>query len=416
MSAPAVPFGDRLGASAREIGEMARLLPHARPQISSFRRRTMREWLEPLAGGVVLAITLLDVFLTVLYARASTGLLAPWLARGVWRVFRGLSGGRHAGILTYCGPVQLVALVLMWSVLLTLGAGLVIHPALGAGVRSGSGATATDFVTALFVGGSSMSIVGASDYGPTSPGYKLLFLFNSLVGMSVTSLMLIYLMQVYTALRSRNTVGLKVHAQTGGTGDAAELLAHCGPRGRFEGGYNNLSTLAGEIAAVKESHHFYPLLFYFRFEDAYHAPSRILLITLDTAALVRTALDPRELGWLQDSAALAELERTSVLLLRTLTRNFPVHHEPSVGSPQSRERWRSRYGLALVRLREAGIPTRADPDAGAREYVELRANWEPDIEALAPALGFRMDEVDPAGHGARALPARETSGREVVSA
>jgi len=80
----------------------------------------MQNWLEPLAGGIVLAITLLDVFLTVLYARAGTGLLAPRLARGVWRIFRGLSGGRHAGILSYCGPAQLVALVLMWGVLLAI--------------------------------------------------------------------------------------------------------------------------------------------------------------------------------------------------------------------------------------------------------------------------------------------------------
>lgn len=43
----------------------------------------MRDWLEPLVGGIVLTFTLLDVFLTVLYARAGTGLLAPRLARGV---------------------------------------------------------------------------------------------------------------------------------------------------------------------------------------------------------------------------------------------------------------------------------------------------------------------------------------------
>src|SRR4051812_6368292 len=141
----------------------------------------MRNWLEPLAGAVVLAITLLDVFLTVLYARAGTGLLAPRLMRLVWRVFRGLAGGRHAGILSFCGPVQLVLLVLMWAVLLALGAGLVIHPALGTGVESSSGSTDTDFITALFVGGSSMSIVGSSGYSPTSAGYKLLFLFNSIV-------------------------------------------------------------------------------------------------------------------------------------------------------------------------------------------------------------------------------------------
>jgi hypothetical protein len=364
----------------------------------------MQDWLEPLAGGVVLAITLLDVFLTVLYARASTGLLAPRLARGVWRLFRGLSGGRHAGILSYCGPVQLVALVVTWALLLALGAALVIHPGLGTGVESSSGATDTDFVTALLVGGSSMSIVGASDYGPTSPGYKLLFLFDSLVGMSVTSLTITYLMQVYTAVRSRNTLGLMLHAQSGETGDAAELIARWGPRGRFDGGYSNLSTLAGEMAAIKETHHFYPVLFYFRFEDAFYAPSRMLLIALDAAALLRTSLDPRELGWLQDSAALAELERASALLLRTLNKNFPVNDKRSTDSARSRERSRLRYAQALVRLREAGIPTRADQEAGAREYVELRARWEPGVEALTPALGFRMEEVDPAGCGAHPRP------------
>jgi hypothetical protein len=339
------------------------------------------------------------VFLTVLYARAGTGVLAPRLARGVWRVFRGLSGGRHAGILNYCGPVQLVALVMMWAVLLALGAALMVHPGLGTGVQSGSGTTDTDFVTALLVGGSSMSIVGASDYGPTSPGYKLLFLFDSLVGMSVTSLTLTYLMQVYTALRSRNTLGLMVHAQSGETGDAAELLARWGPQGRFDGGYSNLSTLAGELAAIKETHHFYPVLFYFRFEDAFYAPPCFLLVALDAAALARTALDPRELGWLQESAALAELETVSVLLLRTLNERFPVRHVLSMDKLGSQQGWRQRYAQALLRLRRAGIPTRADEEAGAREYVELRARWEPQIEALAPALGLRMEEVDAAGDG-----------------
>src|SRR5437764_11076097 len=211
----------------------------------------MQDWLEPLAGGIVLAITLLDVFLTVMYAGAGAGILAPRLARGVWRVFRGLSGRRHTAILSYGGPAQLVALVLMWGVLLALGAGLVIHPALGAGITSSSGATDTDFITALFVGGSSMSIVGASDYGPTSAGYKLLFLFDSLVGMSVTSLTITYVMQVYAALRTRDAVGLMVEGQSVANGEAAELLARWGPRGRIDGGYNNLSPLADDVAAIK---------------------------------------------------------------------------------------------------------------------------------------------------------------------
>jgi hypothetical protein len=375
----------------------------------------MQERLEVLAGAIVLAITLLDVFLTVLYARAGSGLLTPRLARGVWKMFRGLSGGRHARILSYCGPAQLIALVLMWGALLALGSGLIIHPALGTGVASSSGATDTDFVTALFVGGSSMSIVGASDYGPTTIGYKLLFLFNSLVGLSVISLTLTYLMQVYTALRSRNTLGIAVHTQSGETGDAAELLARWGPGGRFDGGYTNLSTLAREFVAMKETHHFYPVLFYFRFEEPEYSASRMLLIALDAAALVRTALDPRELGWLQESAALAELERGSALLLRTLGQHFPVHHgagEQARDGARSGERWRLRYGRARQRLLEAGIPTRADAEDGAREYIAARSAWEPEIEALAPVLGYRMEDVDTAGHGGRSPPTRQTIRRE----
>jgi hypothetical protein len=78
-----------------------------------------------------------------------------------------------------------------------------------------------------------------------------------------------------------------------------------------------------------------------------------------------------------------------------------VHRGPSAESTQSRERGRLRYEQALARLRHeqalarlraAGIPTREDPEAGACKYVELRARREPDIETVAPAPGYRMEE------------------------
>lgn len=40
----------------------------------------------------------------------------------------------------------------------------------------------------------------------------------------------------------------------------------------------------------KEAHHFYPVLFYFRFDDAYHSVSRSALVALDTVSLIRSAL------------------------------------------------------------------------------------------------------------------------------
>jgi hypothetical protein len=141
----------------------------------------------------------------------------------------------------------------------------------------------------------------------------------------------------------------------------------------------------------------------------------MLLVALDAAALVRTALDPGEMGWLQESAAMAELEGGSTLLLRTLTENFPVGDGPSADDRQSQDRGRWRYEQALRRLREAGIPARDDVEAGAREYLALRAVWEPKIEGLASALGYRMEEVDTARRGGRASPAHHTRGHDSTS-
>jgi hypothetical protein len=59
-------------------------------------------------------------------------------------------------------------------------------------------------------------------------------------------------MQIYAALRERNALGLKMHAMSAETGDAAELLAGLFPDGELSGGYNNLSELAGEMADAKE--------------------------------------------------------------------------------------------------------------------------------------------------------------------
>src|SRR5918993_942208 len=110
------------------------------------------EIVEPLAGAAVTIVVLLDVFLTVLYARAGTELLSPVVARTTWRAFRLVSRpfGRHRGrVLTLCGPVILVVLILVWAAGLALGAALIMHPHLGGGIRASPGATPTDFMSAL---------------------------------------------------------------------------------------------------------------------------------------------------------------------------------------------------------------------------------------------------------------------------
>ncbi len=360
-------------------------------------------WLEQALGALLVLFILLDVFLTVLYARIGASVLARWLARLTWWLFRGISKpfGRHrAGVLSFCGPAILVVLVLFWALGLAVGTGMVFHPRMGTSIRSSHGETPRDFLTAMYAGGGSMSIVGANDFGPETGPFRLLFLFNSLVGLCVTTLTLTYFMQVYAALQRRNTLALKLHLASAETGDAAELLAGLGPEGRFDGGYDHLVELSAEMANAKESHHFYPVLFYFRFRDPLYAVSRSTLIAFDVVTLIKSALDDERDGWLKESVAVTQLWRASMHLVTTLEGTFlPERAARSQEPPDAEtlERWRRRYLAGLRRLRQAGIETLADERSGAETYLSLRAQWDPHIRALAPAMAYSLDEIDPAG-------------------
>ena len=366
--------------------------------------------LEQVLGAGLFAAVLLDVFLTVLYARMGTSIAAGPLARLTWRVFRAASapfGRRRGVVLSFCGPAVLVLLVTAWSFGLTLGAALVIHPALGSGIRAASGdETPTDFVAALDAAGNSLSVVGSGEFGPRTTPYRLLYLFNSLVGMSVLTLTLTYLMQVYSALRDRNVLGLKLHLATAETGDAAELLARIGPRGEFDTGL--LSEAAAEVAGAKEAHHFYPVLFYFRFDTPIYSASRVCLVALDTVTLIQTVLADRYAA-VRDSAAVEQLEGAAMKLLESLDRTFlgvAMPDPPAAPDAETRARWERRYGAALQRLRDAGIETATDEAAGAVRYAALRTRWDRYIAALAPAMAFDMAEIDPAGAAPGALDSR----------
>jgi hypothetical protein len=70
---------------------------------------------------------------------------------------------------------------------------------------------------------------------------------------------------------------------------------------------------------------------------------------------------------------------------------------PTSPDEQTRDRWHRRYLAGLRRLRQAGIQTMEDEQSGAQAYVALRSRWDAYIKALAPALGYSMEEIDPVG-------------------
>ncbi len=357
-------------------------------------------WVEPVAGTLLMAVVLADVFLTVLYARAGTGIISDRLARMVWLTLRRASSDRSGNhLLSFCGPTIMVALLLTWSILLALGAALIIHPQLGTSITNSGQRTPTDFATAIYVAGSSLSIVGGSNFAPQSAGAKLLFLLNSVIGTSVISLTITYLMQIYGALRSRNSLCLKIHALSGETGDAAELLAHLFADNQLTAGYNNLSDLAAGITDAKEAHHFYPILFYFRFPEPYYSVSRAWLVALDAVSLIRSAL-PKEADWLKQSGAVTQLSAATLLLLSTLNNVFLQDKASAEADDADHPLWRIRFENARQRLQEAGISVTDDFQRSLESYMEQRRRWDHLIRPLGGSMAYQPSEIDTAMQGA----------------
>jgi hypothetical protein len=366
---------------------------------------TVINWLIEGAGGVIMALTLLDVFLTVLYARVGTSVFSNLLGRWLWRLVRWVGRcvpHRHRGaVYSFAGPVILVVLVGVWAVLLILGAALVIYPGLAESVgASGGGPTPTTFAAALYAAAGAMSMVSADNLVPKSAGLTLFYVACSVLGVCIIPLTLTYVLQIYAALARRNVTVVRAHLATAETGDAAELIAGLGPQGDFADATMWISNMALGVSDVKETHHLYSLLMYFRFREPHYSVTHLAVLTLDTVSLLKTGLDGRRYARLKESAALAELWRSSMHLLTGVAPELlPEGKRAELRAPASDERrelWRRRYFNGLKRFRDAGIPTVSDEREGLDDYVALREQWDGYIVTIASFMAFDLQDVDPA--------------------
>jgi hypothetical protein len=107
-----------------------------------------------------------------------------------------------------------------------------------------------------------------------------------------------------------------------------------------------------------------------------------------------------------------------MILLTTLEDTFLPSGVPEMRDPpdaQMLDRWRRRYFAGLRRLRQAGIQTVADEQAGAEVYVSLRACWDRYITTLAPSMAYSIDEIDPVGSDPESADERQEFRRDAPS-
>lgn len=126
--------------------------------------------------------------------------------------------------LTLAGPIALAGVLFVWLVLLLVGAALVVWPELGRDIQKSQGSTPTDFWSALYYSGYTLSTLGYGDIVPQTDAYRVFTVVLALLGFSVLTMSLSYVTSVYSALVRRNTLAQALHHRSGRTDSPAILL------------------------------------------------------------------------------------------------------------------------------------------------------------------------------------------------
>ena len=354
----------------------------------------MMDVLLQLLGSLLAVTVLLDVFFTVLFPASGHGPIRKPIAYFVWLLFRlvgtVLTGQRRRNFLSYTGPVLIGLTLIVWFLMLAAGFAMVFKPALGTDIEASSGATDTGWATAFYFSGFNLTTLGVGDISPKTGLYRILTVTEAAIGFGFFSMVITYFLSVYSNLTSRNAFAQGLHLLTGGTGDAAELLARLANGPDLSAVQLHLSETAKFVRQIHQTHRFYPVLRHFHYREPYYALPRILLTALDTVSLMRTAIDreryDREIRWPE----LDELYESALTLLHGLTpaggKNRPVSDDV-LG-------WTSRYENALARLSGKGVRIRPDASAGARDYTAVRAEWHEGVRQLARIMLYQWDDIE----------------------
>ena len=266
---------------------------------------------------------------------------------------------------------------------------MIYKPGLGTGIIATSGPTDTGWATALYYSGFTLTTLGVGDIAANSGLYRILTVLEAAMGFGYFGLTITYFLSVYSALRVRNTFAEKLFQKSSRRNDAAELISSMTIDGDLKGAGSELESSAATLRTIHQTHRFYPVMRYFQYRQPHHALPRVLMTVLDTVTLIQTALCQERYRRVIQASSVDELHQSARSLLDELS-----GAEGMQDSPDREHSWVHRYNEAVGIFSRAGISVRSDLAQGAREYVNLRAKWDPALRTLAHKMLFEWDEIE----------------------
>ncbi|HEY3347123.1 MAG TPA: potassium channel family protein [Nitrospirota bacterium] len=346
---------------------------------------TPAQIISAISGLTLILIVLWDAFETVILPRRVTRRvrLARLFYRLVWRLWLRVAAvvskitGREAN-LSYFGPLSLIMLLSVWAFGLVCGFALLLW-ADGSAVKVLDGNA--DFLTDLYLSGTTFFTLGLGDVVPRTRLARLLIVIEAGMGIGFLALLVGYFPALNQSFSRREVNISLLDARAGSPATAGEMLRrHSG-----EGGPDALRALFADweiwSAELLESHLSYPVLAYFRSQHDNQSWVAALTAVMDASALVIAGASNFEQACQRQAQLTFAITEHTVFDLSYIFGLAPS--EPKHDRLPPSELARLRAVLA-----ESGLMLREGEDADAM-LAELRGKYEPYLNSLSAHL--RMD-------------------------
>ena len=281
------------------------------------------------------------------------------------------AGARRESILSYLGPLSLLALFGFWAVLFVFGFALLLW---GLALPLNAPDKVTSFTTYLYLSGTTFFTLGLGDITPLPGVARLLVVSEVALGFIFLALVISYVPVIYQAFSRRELRISLLDSRAGSPAMAAELLR------RNHAGKNveELRLLLRDwevwCADILESHLSYPILAYYRSQHDQQSWVEALTVILDTSALILTGIE----GLADEPARFTFAMARHAVVDLALVIGIP----PTTGVNRL-----SSAEFAHLRdvLAASGIHLR-EGTATEQKLAALRETYEPFVSALADRM------------------------------
>lgn len=164
----------------------------------------------PIAGGLLVALTLREVF-HMLFHPSGHGGATMTVFRGLWRATAPFG---HRGR-TVAGPLGMAAVIVLWVGVMVLGFALVYWPSLPEAFAYSSALeprSEGDLIDAVYFSAVTQTTVGYGSIAPEQGVFRMLAPLQAALGFGLFTMFVTWVLSVYPALQRQRAAASAIHA------------------------------------------------------------------------------------------------------------------------------------------------------------------------------------------------------------